>query len=383
MGGDVLPKPHVAAYRKRLEKLRQIFFANIVMAGEIPSPSGQEDALTDFLSDRFTECGLDNISFDESGNVAGVISGRSGRRNILVAAHVDKIWSETDDHTVSVGVGSMSGRGIADNGLGVAALATLPLALNELSLELDANVILLGATKSFGRGNLGGMRFFLENTEWKIDSALCVEGMQLGRLSFASLGMARGEISVSTPPGHEVVKPTGVLPVLSRLIARLDEIDRREGDDTTLFIGSVESGTGYNVPPVEGLLRFEIRSPDAGRVIEIENEIVELVRGLNEQSGFSVVSEMIAHRKPGRLSQSHPLVVSARSILGELDIEVRENPSISELAPMLDRGIPALTLGVTSGSDRHLPTESIELAPAFSGLAQLIGVLETMDTIET
>src|SRR5690606_23283790 len=126
-------------------------------------------------SDRFTECGLDNISLDQAGNVAGVISGRTGRRNLLVAAHVDKIWAETEDHTVSVGVGAMSGRGLADNSLGVAVLATLPLLLDELGIRFDANLVLLGTTRSFGRGNLRGMRFFLENSAWEFDSALCLE----------------------------------------------------------------------------------------------------------------------------------------------------------------------------------------------------------------
>ena len=88
------------AYREALRHLREILFANVVMAGEIPAPTGYERRITRFLSDRFTECGLDNISLDQAGNVAGVISGKTGRRNLLVAAHVDKIWAESEDHTV-------------------------------------------------------------------------------------------------------------------------------------------------------------------------------------------------------------------------------------------------------------------------------------------
>ncbi len=149
MSGD-----RVVFYREKLKSLREVLFANIVMAAELPAPTGKEERLTDFLCHRFTEYGLDNISLDEAGNAAGVLSGESMERNILVAAHADKVWKDSEDHTVTVGAGEMSGRGIADNSLGVAALATLPLALELLGITLKSNLILLGTTRSFGRGNL-------------------------------------------------------------------------------------------------------------------------------------------------------------------------------------------------------------------------------------
>jgi len=378
------PREAVLAHRDKLKNLREILFANVVMAGEIPAPTGFERRITRFLSDRFTECGLDNISLDQAGNVAGVLSGKTGRRNLLVAAHVDKIWAETADHTVSVGVGRMSGRGLADNSLGAAVLATLPLILAELEVELDSNLILLGTTRSFGRGNLRGMRFFLENSESEIHSALCLEGIDLGRLSFSSLGMARGEISVeqSSPldEGSEGGNPSGVVAVLSELVSAMLEINQRESPATRILIGSIEAGSGYSVPPRSGLVRFEIRSLDAGRVARIEREIVALVESFSGRAGISSRIEMIAHRQPGDLGSKHPLVREARETLEALGIESRVEPSVSELASLLEKRIPSLTLGVTRGENRHSPQESIFLDPIFDGLAQLVSVLQFMDT---
>ncbi len=378
------PREAVLAHRDKLKNLREILFANVVMAGEIPAPTGFERRITRFLSDRFTECGLDNISLDQAGNVAGVLSGKTGGRNLLVAAHVDKIWAETADHTVSVGVGRMSGRGLADNSLGAAVLATLPLILAELEIELDSNLILLGTTRSFGRGNLRGMRFFLENSESEIHSALCLEGIDLGRLSFSSLGMARGEITVeqSSPldEGSEGGNPSGVVAVLSELVSAMLQINQRESPATRILIGSIEAGSGYSVPPRSGLVRFEIRSLDAGRVARIEREIVALVESFSGRAGISSRIEMIAHRQPGDLGSKHPLVREARETLEALGIESRVEPSVSELASLLEKRIPSLTLGVTRGENRHSPQESIYLDPIFDGLAQLVSVLQFMDT---
>ncbi len=371
------------AHREALRHLREILFANVVMAGEIPAPTGYERRITRFLSDRFTECGLDNISLDQAGNVAGVISGKTGRRNLLVAAHVDKIWAESEDHTVSVGVGVMSGRGLADNSLGVAVLATLPLILDELGIELDANLVLLGTTRSFGRGDLRGMRFFLENSAREIDSALCLEGIDLGRLSFSSLGMARGEIVVEfTCPHNEETSneaASGVIATLSEIIGAMLEINRRDCPDTRILIGSIESGSGYSVPPGRGLVRFEIRSLEADRVAAVEEELVQLIGRFSGREGAKVGIEIIARRSPGNLGIDHPLVREAAGILKILGVESRIEPSVSELAALLDRRIPSLTLGLTKGENRHSPEESILLDPIFDGLAQLVSMLEFMD----
>jgi tripeptide aminopeptidase len=383
--GSVNARPREAAlsHREKLRHLREILFANVVMAGEIPAPSGGERRITRFLSDRFTESGLANISLDHAGNVAGVLPGRAGARHLLVSAHVDKIWAETDDHTVSVGVGRMSGRGIADNSLGVAVLATLPLILDELGVELDSNLILLGTTRSFGRGDLGGMRFFLGNSERPVDAALCLEGIELGRLSYSSLGMARGEIEVSvkgpSTDGSGEDSGVRVVAVLTGLVGRLLAIHEREHPRASVLVRSIETGSGDGVPPRGGRIRFEIRSHEAVRVARVEEEIAALVAGADRSGVVEVRGEMIARRSPGDLGADHPLVAKAREILGLLGIETHVAPSVSELALLLERGIPSLTLGITRGENRHSSAESIRLEPIFDGLAQIVALLQFMD----
>lgn len=371
----------VLSHREKLRRLREILFANVVMAGEIPAPTGAEKRLTRFLSDRFTECGLANISLDQSGNIAGELPGRTGHRDLLVAAHIDKIWAEGDDHTVSVGVGTMIGRGLADNSLGVAVLATLPLILEELEIELASNLVLLGTTRSFGRGDLAGMRFFLENTARVPDAALCLEGIELGRLSYSSLGMARGEILVSQPGEGEGAESSGagVAAAMARMISALREVDERESPVARVLVGSIEAGSGYSVPPREGWIRFEVRSREASTVSRIARELGDRVSEIGGQEGARTSLEVIAQRSPGDLGAGHPLVRRARETLAQLGIESHVTPSVSELALLLDRGIPSLTLGITNGDNRHSPAETIALEPIFDGLAQIVAVLQHMD----
>lgn len=372
-------------YQADLKGLREILFANIVMAGEIPAPTGGEQMLTRFLSDRFTESGLNDIAFDQAGNIAAVLPGKNPRRNLLLAAHVDKVWPDSDDHTVSVEVGTMGARGIADNGVGVATLATIPIILERLNIKLESNLILLGTTKSFGRGNLGGMRFFLENTDREFESALCLEGMDLGRLSFSSLGMARGEITVdwSGEESDPAILTTGVISTMQEIVQEMTALNEKAFPGLSILIGAVNAGSGYNVPPVSGSICFEIRSEEADAVASMEEDLFALADRFDQISEELVVGvEMIAHRRPGNLGDDHPLVEYARASLEALGVEPKVEPSISELAALLTHRVPSLTLGLTRGGHRHSPKEFIELPPLFDGLAQLLAVLRYMDRVD-
>ncbi|MCG8598888.1 MAG: M20/M25/M40 family metallo-hydrolase [Verrucomicrobiales bacterium] len=373
-------RERVISHRDALHGVRELVLANVVMAAEIPAPTGSEKRVTRFLSERFTEAGLTDIASDQAGNIAGVIPGRNRQRNLLVAAHVDKIWTDADDHTVSVEVGCMKGRGIADNSLGVAVLATLPLILERLGIELDSNLILLGTTRSFGRGDLAGMRFFLENVDQAIAGALCLEGIELGRLSYASPGMARGEIRVEICGEGEDFGSAGAIFLLNQILNELLKLNEAHAPEATILIGTVDAESGYNVPPLNGEIRFEIRGESEALVKELEEKIGELVENVAGQDGdvFATL-EIIAHRKPGDLGSDHMLVRAAREIQEVLGIAAKIEPSISEVAALLESGIPGLTLGITDGGSRHTRHETVQLERIPEGLAQIVSVIEFMD----
>ena len=89
--------------RESLLALREILLANALMIGEIPAPTFEEDARITFISNRFTELGLQNISIDEAGNGMAMIPGTKGRKNLLICAHADTVFNSKIDHAMSVG----------------------------------------------------------------------------------------------------------------------------------------------------------------------------------------------------------------------------------------------------------------------------------------
>lgn len=372
----------VPGYRDELKALREIILANAVMVGEVAAPTFGEERRMRFVADRFTENDLQNISVDEAGNASAILPGRNKEADpILVVAHGDTVFPDTVDHTVTVGTNHVTGPGIADNSLGVAVAVSLPPILERLQIELERPLVIVAATRGLGRGNLEGLNFFLDHIPFKPVAGVCIEGIHLGRLSYASLGLLRGEIDVSVPfeSPWELLGRSSAVITLNKIITNLLAIPIPQEPRTSINLGSVAAGTGFATNPQKALLRFEARSEEVGRIGAIHEAIEEIVAEVNAETDSSVALSVIARRKPGGIGFNHPLVTFVRDVMGALEIKPKTAPSTGELSALLDRDIPGVTLGLTTGRKRHQPEETIEVNPIFSGVAQLAAILQAID----
>lgn len=360
--------------------MRELLLANAVMFGEIPSPTFGEQGRLRFMQDRLIEAGCLNVSTDEVGNAIGIHPGTGGAgKHILVAAHLDTPFEASVDHTIKVETNHMEGPGIMDNSLGCAAIASLPSILELLGIQLKNNLILMGSSRSLGRGDIEGMRFFMQGNKLLIRSGLLVEGGTLGRLSYSSLGMHRGVVTCSMPVEKKPGMMGGAVPVLNRIISRIREIPIPQEPATSIILGSIVGGNTYNTVAQQAQLRFEIRSEQIGMVGDISEQIGEICEEIGAAEHFNVQYEQVARRHNGGIAYNHPLVKTARDIHKALDVKPRPAPSTGELAALIEKGIPGVTLGLTKGEHRHELNERIEIEPIFTGLTLLIAMLQAID----
>lgn len=367
--------------KEETEKLKEILLANLVMIGEIPAPTFGEDKRIDFLLNRFKEAEITNNSVDEVGNGIGILEGEEGNGNILVVAHADTVFGSKVDHTLQVQPENVTGPGVADNSLGLAVLATLPILLEKFDIRLNKNLILMGASRSLGRGNLEGLRFFLSNFKHPIQAGIGIEGVELGRLSHTSIGMKRGEITCSVPEEYDWSRfgDASAILTINEVINRINEIRLPQRPRTSVVMGSIEGGTSFNTTALNAKLQFEIRSESSEMVQDIHQNMEEIITEVSSRSGDSIALDIFAQREPGGIPFSHPLIRHTRSIMDQLKIEPRPGPSTSELSTFIDKNIPAITLGITHGDHVHEKNESIEIEPIYTGIAQIIGTLLAID----
>lgn len=364
-----------------LKEFREVLLANLVMLGEIPAPTyGEEDRL-EFLLNRFNEAGLSDCSIDDGGNAVGILRGSEGEKSILINAHADTVFSEKVDHTMQITGNEVTGPGVADNSLGMAVLSTLPYLLEQLDIKLNNNLVLLGGAKSLGRGDLEGIRFFLEYNTMNITQAICIEGVELGRLSYSSIGMLRGEITCKVPESYDWSRfgDASAILTLNEVINKINDIRLPNRPRTSIVMGSIEGGSSFNTIAKEATLGFEVRS-ESQNVVESTGQTIEnIVTEVSSKTGDQIDLDIFAKRKPGGIPFAHPLNNCARDIMEKLGIKQRLAPSTSELSALIDKEIPALTLGLTNGENINKKNETIQIEPIFKGLAQLIGMIISID----
>lgn len=364
-----------------IREQKELLLANLVMIGEIPAPTFQESERIEFLINRFKEADIRKHSIDEVGNGIGILEGEQGDEDILLVAHADTVFDANTDHTIQVYKDKVSGAGVADNSLGLSAIATLPTLLERLDITLENNLILVGATRSLGRGNLQGLRSFLSNYENPIKAGIGLEGVELGRLSHTSIGMKRGEIHCQVPEEYDFSRfgDASAILTLNEVINKINRIELPQRPRTSIVMGSIRGGSSFNTTALKAMLQFEIRSESSEQVERLHRNLQEIVTEVSSRSGDTIKLDIFAQREPGGIPFSHPLIRQTRQIMDGLKIDPRPGPSTSELSTFIDRGIPAITLGLTEGDHIHDENESIKIEPIYKGIAQTIATLKAID----
>src|SRR5450432_1113856 len=87
----------------------------------IAAPPFGEAARSEWLSERFRDLGLEQVTVDEVGNVLGLRPGLGGHC-VSVSAHIDTVFPAGTPLNVRQSGSRLYGPGVSDNAAGVAAL---------------------------------------------------------------------------------------------------------------------------------------------------------------------------------------------------------------------------------------------------------------------
>ncbi|HUT94142.1 MAG TPA: hypothetical protein VMY37_32075, partial [Thermoguttaceae bacterium] len=363
--------------------MRERLVANLVMIAQIPAPTGGETARVRFLLDRFAEAGLSDATADDAGNAVGRVVGTRRGRTILLASHLDTIFPASQSHDVMVEADRVVGPGVGDNALGAAIVSLMPTVLEHLGIELESDLILLGSTRSLGRGNHAGIRFFLDHVPEKVDFGICVEGIQLGRVNFFSIGTARADITCGIRQLSEPSRSYGsesALVVLNHIINRILGISTPSRPYTRIKMGRMRAGLYYDVEPDHAELGLEIVSHSDEMIDQICGQINDIVAEMSARHAVDAQLDVFFCTRAGGISFAHPLVKSVLEVMDQLNIEPDQGHSPSELSELIARNVPAVTLGITHGTkSRKAAPDNVLIDPILTGVAQLVGVILAID----
>ena len=150
---------------------------------------------------------------------------RAGTSRLVVAAHIDTVFPIGTPLEVKRSADRLSGPGVGDNSVAVAAAIKLADLLRIAGEVPAVDVLLTGNVGEEGLGNLRGIREVLASRS-DIGAVVALEGHNLGRVTHVAVGSRRFRITVKGPGGHswgDFGRPNAIHG-LSKLIAELDAI---------------------------------------------------------------------------------------------------------------------------------------------------------------
>jgi tripeptide aminopeptidase len=345
----------------------------------VPAPTNAEMPRSLAVADLFRREGVDTVTVDDIGDVVARIPGRDRSRAVLIAGHLDTVFPQQTVINVVRTNGRLEAPGIGDNSLGAAAVLAIPSILREARVTPAVDLLLTGNVGEEGLGNLRGMKAVMDAHN-DVAAVIAVEGHNLGRVTHVAVGSRRVEVTVVGPGGHSWgdFGKANAIHAAAVLIHDLTRIPVSHSPKTTLSVGTIEGGISVNTIPPTCTFVIDTRSVNETALRRLGERVDRILSG--HKSGVDVQVRVLGERPAGVIAPDSSIVRLAMNILTELGITATGDASSTDANIAINRGIPAVCIGLTTGGNVHRVDEFIETAPLGSGLIQLaaltVGVAE-------
>ncbi len=146
---------------------------------QIPSLSGNEGPVAEFLTAAMRERGFDKAFIDAAGNAVGIIG--SGARQLVLLGHMDTVGGEVP---VRFDDGALYGRGAVD-AKGPLCAFVLAAAAVRKSLPADWQLVVIGATEEEGASSRGA---HFAKTQYAPEACIIGEPSSSGAVTLGYMG---------------------------------------------------------------------------------------------------------------------------------------------------------------------------------------------------
>jgi tripeptide aminopeptidase len=359
------------------EALARRVVARTAEIAAVPAPTGEEAARAALVAEWWRRDGWGDVRADASGNVWAQARGGAGGA-IVLAAHLDTVFPADLPHVVLERDGRLVGPSVGDDSVALAALSEVGALLAGTS---GRPVWLLATTGEEGLGNLRGAIGALEGFEAPMDAFVAVEGNYLGRVSATGVGSLRWRVRVAGPGGHawEASDAPSAIHVAAGMIEGLARLKAGSGR-SAVNVGRVGGGEAINARARECWFDLDIRADDPASLSALEAQ-ARIVIQTTGPADIRAAIEELGRRPAGALGTGHPLIRAALAALADAGIVPTLVATSTDANAAHDRGIPAVALGITTGSGEHTPQEWIDIAPIADGLTVLASTLTMFEEV--
>ena len=331
----------------------------------IPAPTFAEAARASFVRDALSARGAP-AQLDAIGNVVCRLGPSEGDA-VVFGAHLDTVFGPEQEIAIAHEAETIRAPGIGDNALAVAALLALAHEFGQVPPAIP--VVLAATVGEEGLGDLRGAKHLLDTVPSR--AFIAVEGAMLHSIKHAGVGSTRLRVTYHGPGGHSWTDrgaPSavhGLVEVAARFLTEPapPEVGRN--------IGTLQGGTTINTIAARASLELDLRAEQPEPLGEAVTRARELFA--TPPRGLTAEVDVIGERPSGGIAPDHPLMLAAREARRRAGLAAAtEGASSTDANAAYGRGIPAITVGLTTGGNGHRTDEYIDLPPLGGGMLALV-----------
>ena len=346
---------------------------------EVPAPTGHEAARAAVFKRALEDLGLSNVHIDGIGNVLGERRGRAARPHLVFSAHLDTVFPDGTDVTVSRDGNVLKGPGIADDCRGLAVVLGVIRALNEARVQTEGTITFAATVGEEGLGNIRGAKYlFSDELKGRIDRFVSVDGAETARIAHIAVGSRRYRVTYKGPGGHSYLAFGLVNPIdaLGLAIAKIDAFRVASSPKTTFNVGRIGGGTSVNSIPFEAWMEVDMRSADADSLMTLERKFLDAIEAavVEENARWTdgprvtMVKELAGDRPPGRLPADAAIVQTALHAARTVDHPAALMEASGDSNAPIALGLPGIMIdGGGHSSGEHSLHESYDATDSWKG----------------
>lgn len=323
----------------------------------VRSPSNHEEQRARRYAELLSGIGLDEVRIDEVNNVIGRLRGTGDGPAVVLAAHLDTVFSaDTDCTPVKKEDGMIWAPGIGDDTRGLSEVYMIAKTLCDAGWRPARDILFVGDVGEESVGDLRGTKHLFASGE-KIGAFLSIDTSRPESLVVNAIAGCTCRYTFTGKGGH-ALNDFGIPNVnnaMGRAAARIAELSVPADPLTVFNIGVMRGGVSSNAIPAEAVMEVNMRSVDNAeldRIIAYTDDAVnnavdaENARWAHPTERIVMKREVLTRRPGGLQSADLPLVRTAFAAYRALGFEPAVTRASSTDANIpISLGIPALALG--------------------------------------
>lgn len=366
--------PQVRTASNFIDRNHESILREWIAITEINAPSGQEKDRAAYIEKLLRTYKLQNIHYDEAGNLIALRKGSGEGPVTVFDAHLDTVFQPGLKIKAAIKDGRVYAPGIGDDTRNIEALLATIRALDAAQIKTKGDLVFVFTTDE--EGGLTGAEHYVKENKDKINYYVALDGGYEG-FTYAGIGINWYRHHFIGPGGHtrsDTPPYSATLP-LARAINRIYQLPIPSNPSSNLNIGMLGGSEVVNAKAADAWFTVDLRSTNQQVINDLERKIARILqeeaRRVNMRVKTDVISTSPVASIPGnRDSQLVKIAEAVHRAMG-FNPPITPTGSNNSSAALL-AGISSISTGAGPCSNAHALTENCEIEPLYKGIKKIL-----------